>query len=73
MNMRLASVRLKNYKAFRALELRDLPNVAVFVGANSTGKSTIFDVLGFLADALTNNVRQAMMKRGGFQEVISRD
>ncbi len=70
--MKIESIRLKNYKTFRLLELNDLPSVAVFVGANGSGKSTLFDVFGFLRDALNNNVRQALQKRGGFKEMISR-
>ena len=52
--------------------MNDLPELAIFVGANGTGKSTLFDVFGFLSDALKNNVRQALTRRGGFKEVISR-
>ncbi len=44
----------------------------VLVGANGSGKTTFFDVFGFLSDSLNNNIRQAFAKRGGFKEVISR-
>jgi predicted ATPase len=71
--MKIETIRLKNFKAFRELELKNLPDLAVFVGANGTGKSTLFDVFGFLSDALKNNVRQALQRRGGFKEVKSRD
>ena len=70
--MRIERIRIKNYKAFRDVELDELPELAIFVGANGTGKTTLFDVFGFLSDALNNNVRQALAKRGGFKEVISR-
>jgi predicted ATPase len=70
--MRIESIRLKNFKSFENLVLEDLPTLAVFIGANGTGKTTLFDVFGFLRDALSNNVRQALQKRGGFKEVISR-
>lgn len=70
--MRIESLRLKNFKAFKDIHLKRLPGFAVFVGANGTGKTTLFDVIGFLKDALTNNVRQALQKRGGFKEVVSR-
>lgn len=50
-----------------------LPELAIFVGANGVGKTTLFDVFGFLSDALNNNIRQALAKRGGFKEVISRN
>ena len=70
--MKIESIRLKNYKTFADLQLDNLPALAVFVGANGVGKSTLFDVFGFLGDALNHNIRQALQKRGGFREVISR-
>lgn len=70
--MRIESLRIKNYKAFQDIELNYLPELAIFVGANGVGKTTLFDVFGFLSDALRNNIRQALLKRGGFKEVISR-
>ncbi len=70
--MRIESIRLKNFKAFRELNLENLPQLAVFVGANGTGKSTLFDIFGFLRDSLKDNIRQAMANRGGFKEMISR-
>jgi predicted ATPase len=71
--MRIESIRLKNFKAFRDVHLRDIPAFFVVVGANGSGKSTLFDVFGFLHDCLTGNVRQALDKRGRFREVLSRD
>ena len=71
--MKIESIRLKNFKAFRDVYLCDLPNFCVVVGANGSGKSTLFDVFGFLHDCLKGNVRQALDARGRFQEVISRD
>jgi predicted ATPase len=70
--MQIETIRLKNYKTFRDLRLTSLPKLAVFVGANGSGKSTLFDVFGFLHDALKNNIKQAIQKRGGFREMISR-
>lgn len=71
--MRIESIKLKNYKSFQNLEMNNLPELVIFVGANGTGKTTLFDVFGFLSDALNNNVRHALAKRGGFKEVISRN
>lgn len=71
--MKIEALRLKNYKVFKELRLNNLPNMAVFLGANGVGKSTLFDVFGFLHDALINNIGSALMKRGGFKEVISRE
>jgi predicted ATPase len=73
--MKLESIRLKNFKAFRDAELRSIPRMCVLVGANGTGKSTIFNVFGFLKDALTENVHVALTRLGGsrgFQEARSR-
>lgn len=70
--MKIESIRLKNFKAFRDVHLKDIPPFLVVVGANGTGKSTLFDVFGFLHDCLKGNVRQALDKRGRFAEVLSR-
>ncbi|MEB4591696.1 AAA family ATPase [Candidatus Thiothrix sp. Deng01] len=70
--MHIVSLKLENFKAFKEVEITDIPTYCVVVGANGTGKSTLFDVFGFLKDCLTFNVRQALQGRGGFKEVISR-
>jgi predicted ATPase len=47
----------------------------VLIGANGTGKSTLFSVFSFLRDAMTTNVTAALGRLGGsrgFQEVRSR-
>lgn len=71
--MKIESIRLKNFKTFRDVHLKDIPSFLVIVGANGSGKSTLFDVFGFLHDCLKSNVRQALDKRGRFGEVLSRD
>jgi predicted ATPase len=74
--MKIEAIRLVNFKAFRDVELRDLPKCSVFVGANGTGKSTLFSVFGFLKDALTEDVHVALTRLGGsrgYQEVRSRN
>lgn len=70
--MRIEQLRIRNFRALQDVTFSDLPALAVFVGRNGTGKSTIFDVFGFLRDALQHNVRQALAKRGGYREVVSR-
>lgn len=74
--MKIESIRLRNFKAFLNTELKDLPNFCVFVGANGSGKSTIFSIFGFLRDAMMSNVNAALMRLGGnrgFHEVRSRN
>lgn len=74
--MKIESLRLKNFKAFQDVELKNLPGFCVFVGANGSGKSTIFNVFDFLRDAMASNVNTALAKLGGnrgFREVRSRN
>ena len=71
--MKITSLHIKNYRVFRDVEISDIPNMAVFLGKNGTGKTTFFDVFGFLNDCLGNNVKAALAKRGGFRDVVSRE
>ncbi len=71
--MKIESLKIKNFKAFKNAEMRDIPRFCVIVGANGSGKTTLFNVFGFLKDALTTDVNTAFNKRGGFNEVISRN
>lgn len=71
--MKIEKLRVKNFKVYQDVEIKDLPNLCVFVGANGSGKSTLFDVFGFLSDALKSNVKTALNKRGGYKEVYSRN
>jgi predicted ATPase len=71
--VKIESLKIKNYRALKDVEIANLQAMNVFVGANGTGKSTLFDVFGFLKDSLIGNVTQALMKRGGFKDVVSRE
>lgn len=73
--MQVEYLRLKNFRAFQNVEFRELPRFCVFVGANGTGKSTVFQVFGLLQDAMKDNVTSALVRLGGnrgFKEVRSR-
>ena len=74
--MRIERIRIRNFRAFRDVEIREVPRLAIFVGANGTGKSTLFSIFGFLRDAMNTNVRTALSKLGGsrgFGEARSRN
>ena len=74
--MQIESIRLKNFRAFKDVTLRDIPHFCVLVGANGTGKSTLFSVFGFLRDAMASNLTAALGRLGGsrgLQEVRSRN
>ncbi|MFA7239184.1 MAG: AAA family ATPase [Sulfuricellaceae bacterium] len=70
--MQIESLKLKNFKTFQNANLTDIPRFCVIVGANGTGKSTLFDIFGFLRDCLKHNVRQAIDMRGKYREIVSR-
>lgn len=70
--MQIESIEIKNYRLFRDARLSNIPRLCVLVGANGTGKSTLFDVFSFLKDALSMNVGKAVAKRGGYRELASR-
>ena len=70
--MRIESISIENFKVFKETTIKDLSKMAVLLGTNGSGKSSFFDVFGFLSDALQDNVTIALNRRGGFPEVISR-
>lgn len=73
--MQIEFIRLKNFRAFQDVTMKDIPRFCVMVGANGTGKSTLFSVFAFLRDAMAGNVTSALAKLGGsrgFHEVRSR-
>ena len=63
--MKIESIRLKNFRAFREVNLKNLPDFCVLVGANGSGKSTLFSVFSFLREAMATNVTSALGKLGG--------
>ena len=69
---RIEHLELRNFRLFRNAEWRDLPSFTVLVGANGSGKSTLFDALSFLKECLTENVTQAVARRGGLRELRTR-
>ena len=71
--MSIHHLSIYNYRVLREVEFDPLPPLSVVIGANGTGKSTLFDVFTFLKDALAGDVHSATAKRGGFRELVSRD
>ena len=70
--MRIESIRLKNFRMFKALELNGLQDFCVFIGENGSGKSSFFDVFRFLCDALNDDVNLACQGFGGYAQLLSR-
>lgn len=73
--MNIETIRIKNFKALRHIEITNIPAYCVLVGRNGTGKTTLFRVFSFLKNCLAKNVRMALNIEGGrngLKEVLSR-
>ncbi len=69
---RITSLKIQNYRVLRNVELKEIKPFCVFVGANGSGKSTIFDVFAFLSECFSSGLRRAWDRRGRFRELRSR-
>jgi len=69
---RITQLSVRNFRALRDLELRDITPLTVLVGPNGSGKSTVFDVFAFLSECFTDGLRRAWDRRGRFRELRSR-
>lgn len=69
---RVEYLRVENFRALRALELKDIRPLTVLLGPNGSGKSTIFDVFNFLAECFQFGLRHAWDRRGRAKELRTR-
>lgn len=69
---RIEYLRVKNFRALRDLELKNIKPLTVLLGQNGSGKSTVFDVFAFLAECFSIGLRKAVDKRGRFRELRTR-
>ena len=78
----IEGLKIKNYRVLKDVVLgrtitdrgqSPLEPLTVVIGRNGTGKSTLFDAFGFLADCLTFGVEEACYRseRGGFEKLRS--
>jgi predicted ATPase len=79
---KIEGIRVKNFRSLKDVTLGKLWNqqqsepltpMTVVIGKNGVGKSSLFDVFGFLADALKFGVEEAcdLRGRGGFKKIRS--
>jgi len=69
---RIEYLKVRNFRALRDVEFRDLTPLTVLLGPNGSGKSTVFDVLAFLAECFELGLRRAWDKRGRAKELKTR-
>ncbi|WP_162550216.1 AAA family ATPase [Hymenobacter nivis] len=69
---RLTYLRIKNYRALRDVEFRDLTPLSVFIGPNGSGKSTVLKALAFLAEAVSGNLEKAWESEDRFKGMLTR-
>lgn len=78
----IQGLRIRNFRALRDVTLGKLwkqqgalplSSLTAVIGKNGTGKSSLFDAFGFLADCLKNGVEEACdaRGRGGFERIRS--
>ena len=79
---RIAGIRIQNYGSLKNVKLgkvlsdnsgKELTNMNAIIGQSGTGKSTLADAFGFLADCLEKGVEVAcdLNGRGGYEAIIS--
>lgn len=69
---RIEYLRVRNFRALRDVEFKELRPLTAFLGANGSGKSTVFDVFAFLSECFTAGLKKAWDKRQRFKELRSR-
>jgi len=69
---RIEYLRVRNYRALRDVEMRDLTPLTVLLGPNGSGKSTVFDAFAFLSESFGSGLRKAWDRRGRFKELRTR-
>lgn len=69
---RITHLKVKNFRALRDVEFKDLTPFTVLLGPNGSGKSTVFDAFAFLADCFQLGLRRAWDKRNRAKELKTR-
>lgn len=69
---RIEYLKVRNFRALREVEFKNLTPMTVLLGPNGSGKSTVFDVFAFLSECFEAGLRRAWDKRGRAKEMKTR-
>ena len=69
---RIVSLRVRNYRALKDVELKTITPLTALLGPNGSGKSTVFDVFNFLSECFQFGLRQAWDQRNRAKELKTR-
>ena len=69
---RIEYLKVRNFRALREVEFKNLTPLTVLLGPNGSGKSTVFDVFAFLAECFESGLRRAWDSRGRAKELKTR-
>lgn len=69
---RIEYLGVKNYRALRSVEFKNITPLMVLIGPNGSGKSTVFDVFNFLSECFEYGLRHAWDRRGRSREIKTR-
>lgn len=81
---KIEGIKIENYGSLKSVTMgkllshqtgRPLGNMVTIIGPSGTGKSTIADAFGFIADCLDKGVEEAcdLGNRGGFRQLVSQN
>ena len=65
-NLKLRHIHVKNFRSFNDAKI-DLKNLNFLIGANSSGKSNLINVLAFLRDIVKCSLDDAVSMQGGIE------
>lgn len=65
----IKTVRIRNFKAIRDSRSIRFSDLSVFIGNNGSGKSSVFEALQLLQQAVTSDLTQAFGRWGGLENV----
>lgn len=69
---RIEYLKVRNFRALKDIEFKQLTPMTVLLGPNGSGKTTVFDVFAFLAECFEFGLRRAWDKRGRAKELKTR-